>query len=47
MITGLAVGMESVVIPVLGIAAIIYCSTEFADCTGWVLQPLVCWQPSA
>ena len=34
MITGLAVGLESVVIPVLGIAAIIYFSTEFAGLYG-------------
>jgi K(+)-stimulated pyrophosphate-energized sodium pump len=30
MITGLAVGMESVVIPVLAISAIIYISTDLA-----------------
>ena len=34
MITGLAVGMQSVVIPILGISAIIYLSTEFAGLYG-------------
>ena len=34
MITGLAIGMQSVVMPVLAIAAIIYASTEFAGLYG-------------
>jgi K(+)-stimulated pyrophosphate-energized sodium pump len=47
MITGLAVGMQSVVLPILFLATIIWVSTSLPASTASASPPSACWPRSA